>query len=549
MARSNRLFWCVCGVVALATCAGTEASAEKAPYHVLYSNDTNNIETCVSPFHREGEPFRQEMLEATVDETAGTGIEVHMLQPGLGWVPLWKSKAYPFEEHVRFMKEKCGKEPAENGYAQYMANGGDIVGAFVSRCRKKGLVPFVSMRLNDAHGQEFVDMPHDKIPDWAWLVLAPIHVDHPDWRINQNIKDWYGRVLNWANPEVPKLKFQFIKEICEQYDIDGFELDFMRHCSFFRAKETTSEQRQKIMVDFIEQTRKLLDRTAKEGRHRWLCVRIPCYLEAHDPLGINVQAFAEAGVDMFDLSPYFFTEQQTDAPAIKALLPDSSVYLEMTHTTSVGKNLTKDGYDNFDYRRTTDLQFYTAAHLAYARGLDGVSAFNFVYYREHGEKVRGGSYNEPPFKIFEHLGDPEWLARQPQHYILGAVWNSPPVKDRPLPKVLGAGESATFKLDMAPPIGGWKNDGRMRIQAETSLGDSVWTARLNGAFLEETADRSEPYASPYRPMLGSAEQHRAWIVPATLLKDGVNTIDIQMQQGEGDVKLVFFDLAIGEVDP
>ena len=75
----------------------------KAPFKTLYSNDTTNITTCVSPYHKKGEPFQPEMLEATVDEVAGTGVEVQMLQPGLGWTPLWKSKVYPAEEHYRWI--------------------------------------------------------------------------------------------------------------------------------------------------------------------------------------------------------------------------------------------------------------------------------------------------------------------------------------------------------------------------------------------------------------------------------------------------------------
>lgn len=81
---------------------------QKAPFKVLFSNDMTNIEICVSPYHKKGELFRPEMLEATVDETAGTGVEVHMLQPGLGWVPLWKSKAYPLDEHCRWLQQTYG---------------------------------------------------------------------------------------------------------------------------------------------------------------------------------------------------------------------------------------------------------------------------------------------------------------------------------------------------------------------------------------------------------------------------------------------------------
>ncbi len=45
------------------------------------------------------------MLEATVDETAGMGVDVHMLQPAHTWVPWWPSKVYPMEEHSRWWKK------------------------------------------------------------------------------------------------------------------------------------------------------------------------------------------------------------------------------------------------------------------------------------------------------------------------------------------------------------------------------------------------------------------------------------------------------------
>ena len=149
----------------------------KPPYKVLFSNDTTNIESCVSPYNTvrlfgpndpvsghatcHTVPFSKAMLNASVDETAGIGIDAHLLQPGVGWVPWWKSRVHPFADHVRFMREKFGKDPSESGYAAYMAGGGDIVGAFVRRCREKGLAPFVSLRLNDSHGHEFIGIPPD----------------------------------------------------------------------------------------------------------------------------------------------------------------------------------------------------------------------------------------------------------------------------------------------------------------------------------------------------------------------------------------------------
>ncbi len=304
----------------------------KAPFKVLYSNDTTHILTCKSPYNSkagmEQDPdtgqwvsrpsrFTAEMLEASVDETAGRGVDAHMLQPGVGWVPWWRSRVYPFSEHIKFMKERTGLEPSVSGYAQYMAEGGDMVKAFVGRCRLKGLSPFVSFRLNDSHGHEFVNMAPEQIPSWAWHVFCPTHVNHPEWRLSENLSDWNSRVLNWAIPEVREAKFAFIEEIIEQYDIDGFELDFMRHCNFFLQDATTSEQRAGIMNAFIGRVRAVLDRTAAPGQRRWLCVRVPAQMCVHDMLGIDLRAMTDAGVDMINLSNYYYTEVLGDVAAAR----------------------------------------------------------------------------------------------------------------------------------------------------------------------------------------------------------------------------------------
>jgi hypothetical protein len=333
-----------------------------------------------------------------------------------------------------------------------------------------------------------------------------------------------------------------IKEICENYDIAGLELDYMRHFSFFPLEETTSEQRKEIMASFIRDVRRVLDAMSPDGEKRWLCVRIPCYLVMHDRLGVDVKSFAEAGVDMFNLSASYFTVHDTDVATISKMAPDRAFYCEMCHTTYVGKAVAK-GYDNFTFRRTTPNQYTTAAHLAYRRGASGVSTFNFVYYREHGHGERG-PFHEPPFHIFKNLGDPDWVAAQPQHYILAKTWLSDHFLAKKMPLDFAApGQTRTFRMDMSPTKGGWKSDGTLRIQDEQGFADSQWTAKANGVELEPAPDLSEPYDNPYSPLLGDASAHRGWIVPRKVLKDGVNDFEVTMNSGKR-ARINFVDLAI-----
>nr|WP_321465888.1 hypothetical protein [uncultured Desulfobulbus sp.] len=455
-----------------------------------------------------------------MDEVAG--VDAHLLQPGLGWIPWWKSKVYPAEEHYRWYEKRSGKAP--DSFGRYMLAGGDMVRVFIDRCRMRGQAPFISLRMNDAH--------HVEDPGSIWV--SRFFADHLDWRIGPNMTKTQQRVLNWAIPEVPAHKLAIIRELCANYDFDGFEMDFMRIYSYFRLDQTTSAQRRTIMTNFVRDVRAAL------GPQRWLCARVPCYLATHDALGIDLPAMFAAGLDMVNLSASYYTVQQTDLAVIRKLVPEAALYLEMCHTTWTGRRpVGVKGYDVAPFRRATPEEMYTAAHLAYARGADGVSLFNFAYYREHGGQGRG-PFSEPPFQILPHLGDRTWLARQAQHWFLAPGWRPPFVKGHLLPRKLGVGQTVAFTLDLAPI----KVAGRLRVQGEASLGESRWKARINGVELSSTSDVSEPYPIPYPQMLGKPNEMRAWQVPAVLLRNGPNRVEFTLLSGPR-ARLMFFDLALG----
>ena len=510
--------------------AAPPATRPKPPFRVLFSNDTTNILTCVSPYHKKRQPFSPRMLEATVDEAAG--VDVHMLQPGLGWIPWWKSKSYPAAEHRRWFRQTTGRDVGS--FTRYVAEGGDIVGVFVERCRARGQIPFISLRLNDGHHLENVGT-RSRMAEW----VSRFYAEHPEYRIGKSKRDWNQRVHNWAIAAVRDHKFAFIRELCERYDIDGFELDFMRHTSLFRLGETPSEQRKRIVTRFVARVRKLLDRTAKPGRRRWLCARVPSLLAAHDRLGIDLRAMADAGLGLVNLSAYYFTMQQNDVGRIAALVPDAAVYVEMTHCTTTGPS--RGGYDSFSFRRTTDPQFHTAAHLAYRRGAHGVSLFNFVYYREHGTPGRG-PFGEPPFGVLKRLGQPQWLAKQPQWYVLAKAWNVPAVPGRRLPRAFRTGQGHTFTLDMAPTEH-QRKDGLLRLMTQNDSRRCRWTAQLNGQSLAPTPFVARPLDHPHRAALGQPSQYACFRCPRALIRDGLNKLALALGEG-GPATIQYIDLVL-----
>jgi hypothetical protein len=298
------------------------------------------------------------------------------------------------------------------------------------------------------------------------------------------------------------------------------------------------------MLDFIKQTRALLDRSARSGHRRMLGVRVPSRLSGHDPLGIDLPSWVAAGVDWVNLSCHYISEQQTELVAIRQLIPDTPVFLELTFANSGLREERKASLDGTEesggYGLMTPEQFYTAAHLAYSRGAAGVSLFNFAYFRNLGETPQ-----EPPYAILARLKDPSWLAQQAQHYFLSASGNPPSGPSQfARNRRLKPGESSHFELDMAPPRSGWVRTGRLRLELTAPWEDRSVEVRMNGHPLLPNSDVSEPYPASSEKLHRNRGAHlRAWSVPSGLLKDGRNQIEVILTAGP-PTEIHFLDLAV-----
>ena len=83
----------------------------KAPYKLLYNNDTTNTAGPESPFHKRGEPFTEAKLVASIEEVAGKGVDGYLLSPGMGWVPWWQSEVEP--DFFEWWQKRTGLEVVE----------------------------------------------------------------------------------------------------------------------------------------------------------------------------------------------------------------------------------------------------------------------------------------------------------------------------------------------------------------------------------------------------------------------------------------------------
>ncbi len=543
--------------------------AEKAPFRALYNNDLMNLYGCKSPWNSSGQTMEM-MIRGSVDETVDAGFDVHMLAPGYGFVPFWNSDIYPFAEHMQWFYATFSQAP--NPLTNYMLDGGDVVAVFIDQCRTRGISPFISYRVNDHHEMEFIAMPQGTaLPTtWADLMIDQWRYEHLDYCLSDpedrtdlstdpltviqqpgmvsQLREEY--TMNWGIQAVRDRIYNFIAEVC-QYDIDGLELDFMRHHTLFRQDQTTSGERLQIVLSFISRIRQLLDDTAQPGQHRWLCVRIPAFTCAYDPRGLDLQQMANAGVDMFNLSNFYRSGQQSDMAEVTRLLPNSSVYHEMTFNSALQSIYVNGSGTQYISRRTTDEQFYAAAALAYARGAQGVSIFNFPYYRF--PDIKDAPVHEPPLHIIRTLADPNTVAQKPQNYCLYKGWHYyiteymtlPDNIEKMVPRTLSDDNPCILALDMAHPDLGRDCSGTAVIRLQT---DVLWADRqvnlcINNVNAEPYGDSSEPFANPYPQLLGNAGTLKAWSIPLGRLRPGFNTLKFTTDSSEA-VTITFVDISI-----
>jgi hypothetical protein len=533
---------------------------------LIFFNDTTQIYNTKSPFNPTvGSELTDEMINASVDEIAESGTDVLVINAG-PWLPFWKSKSMPIEEQWQWMQAHFGIQRAVP-LIQYLMKGGDVVQTVITRCRAKGLSVWANIRLNDYHGIEFLDCnstdfgPEFEANDRALDALSMVtrfQVEHPQYRLfpeppqTETSQDpsqlWTDptvkgharsrRLMNWAIPEVRQERMRRITELLQSYDLDGIVLDFMRHGQFFRLDKTSAQERENIMAEFVTRVRKQLNDTGSQQQPRHLAVRIPSFVEVHGPLGINVQRFAQAGVDLAHLSAHFSTVQQSHLKRLQQQAPTLPLYQEVTFCTAFGPSR-GGAYDASTKRYATQEQLWTLANLAYKRGAHGIATFNFVYYREHA-KLQD---NPVPFKALEIMTAPHRVAQLPQHYFIGNVWSAGRKSAAFLPQSLTVDTPLVLDMDMAPPDRGWTTNGILRIQGKEAISGADLSAKFNGIPLEPESNTKEPYASPYTSLLGTADRLCAWRVPRTHLRDGINKVEFRLLTKK-KVVIEFVDLAI-----
>jgi hypothetical protein len=329
------------------------ASVAASPSKVVAVNEDND-----HYFHLRGpEDMTVAALEAYIDNYA-CGKVTHFLMCPSGqrtsydskvWEPIWKALEEPGGADMKWAKN--AKLLHDRGIDPYKV--------WIRRCREKGISPWLTPRMNDAH-----------FANSEWPLRNTTF-----WRTRKDLRLKEGP-FDFSHAIVRDYTFALVEEQLERYDIDGIELDFMRFDRYFPAGR--GKENSHYLDMFVERVKNRLDDRSREvGRKIRLGVRVPPTLAAAEYLGFDVCRWVREGwVDWVCASTYWYAPDYNfrvdewrkgfGAAAGKVTLLAGTDYGITPFPRSTRTDFTAELYAGF-------------ADVEWGNGADGVYLFNAIY--------------------------------------------------------------------------------------------------------------------------------------------------------------------------
>ncbi|HHX41869.1 MAG TPA: family 10 glycosylhydrolase [Armatimonadetes bacterium] len=348
------------------------------------------------------------------------------------------------------------------------AQGVDYPARMASRCRQRGLSPWISLRMNDVHNNDILDHPFH----------GQFWVEHPH-LFRKGATGYFANALDYAHPEVRDLYLALIRETLDRYDIDGLELDFLREPYLFSpGKEAEGAP---LLTAWLRGVRRLVQETAaRRGHPVRLGVRVPSRPETAKALGLDTIAWAREGlVDLVVPAPRWAT-LEFDMPIAewrRLLRPFPKVML------AGGLEILYRPHPGAKPASVSPEHAYAAASAVWQAGAHAVYLFNYF---------QDGSWPPETYrKVLMTLGSPERLSEAPRwHAVTYRDIVGPDEEYRPpLPAV---GRTVRFDVPVSPAPG---RDWPVRVILGLEDAPEPPAIRVNGE--EGVLEKAEPHEAVY----------------------------------------------------
>ena len=244
-------------------------------------------------------------------------------------------------------------------------------------------------------------------------VFPPFKAKHPEWML-----DKYH--LNLAIPEVRKHKLKILRELAENYDFDGIDIDFSRTPPSLPVGRQWLHR--DCMTDFMRRLRAVFQEVAhRRGRPLLLSARLPGSIAGCHYDGLNIETWAKES--LLDI----------------IFVGSRSIELDLEGYRRVAKGRNIKLVPSLDEYHTTD--GYRHPPIAYLRGFyanwwhqgaDAAGTFNWHNVTPAVAKKYGLTHPAPPCQVLgnREIGSPKTLLFKDKVFVvqrrygeLGKTWN------------------------------------------------------------------------------------------------------------------------------
>jgi len=296
---------------------------------------------------------------------------------------------------------------ANNNLTKFLGQDTDGLRMSSQFARKHGLETIWTLRMNDIH--DAFTPPFR--PRWKKTDPRRIMSTLAEGQKHNDRRSLWS-LVDFEHPDVEPRLLEIIREVLQNYPVDGVELDFLRAPFYFRTtfegRPATAAQTA-ILTRLVRNVRQVvLQESARQGKTFLLAARVPSTLKHGRQIGIDTKAWLEDKLlDTVTLGGGYIT---FDLP-IKEM-----VTLGQKHDVPVYPCLSQSGLMSRPPRGKNNKQpaesWLGAASRLWHDGASGIYVFNLF--------PGPGTPADRDYarKILSRLGSPEKLTSQPIQYAI-----------------------------------------------------------------------------------------------------------------------------------
>ena len=433
----------------------------------------------------------------------GTGVDTLVYGFGAGPTMFHNTNAGErWGDHLESFPLVAGWRAYEN-IKSLNERGLDPLKVLIDRAHEKGIEFFGSLR------QSHLADPADQDDAVNWMFSWQFRIDHPEWCLKGRGK----YAFDWTHPEVRAERFALIEETVNEYDVDGFEVDWTFWPHYFEDNE--AEEKAHILTEYMSEVRRTVDAaSAKRGRPIALGARVLPTREGNMAAGMDVTAWIEQGSLDF-VVPTVYQDRQLDAD-----LPFEWV-VDVAHANRCKVYSTLHDQVGSDSDVHATLDHYRAGAASHrAKGSDGVYLPWFKW--PHGPEERD---------LLGKIGDPKLLSQGSKHYVVRQDFeiSAGQLYGAQLPAKIEVGDEAS------PTVVSFYIADEFDTETRSTLRLSIYDHTIHDETVVTLNDKDLPIPSAWRTTHGFTHVVLDFPLESGDLKTGCNNVSISIRSRPGNL--------------